>query len=97
MPSDSPRSPEGLLTGCSIDGHGRDALRTLSTGIDSQSTLRPEMDQLRQTSPCCCSSCSYGIKQTYVSDTLFTPDKLQLKKRIMVKGHVHAGSIFTGL
>lgn len=55
------------------------------------------MDQLRQTSSCCCSPCWYGIKQTYVSDTLFAPDKLQLKKRTVVKGHVHAGSIFTGL
>lgn len=97
MPADSPRSPEGLLTGCSIDGHGRDALRTLSTGIDSQSTLRPEMDQLRQRPVCFCNSCSYGIEQTYVSDTLFAHGKLQLKKRAMFKVHIHAGLVFTGL
>lgn len=51
------------------------------------------MEQLRQRPVCFCSSCSYGIKRTYVSDTLFTPDKLQLKKRTVVKGHVHTGRL----
>lgn len=33
MLSDSPRSPEGLLTGCNDNSHGRDALSILSTGV----------------------------------------------------------------
>lgn len=50
-----------------------------------------------ETPACRCSFCSYGIKQTYVSDIFITPRRVAQVEKGHGQGHVHAGLSLTGL